>query len=93
MAGSTPPARAMATINDPAFLTRIHIPDPAGRRRLGSRWSRRRRWRRLAGGACARRLLHVLDGARHEVLMERDRLREQYWAAFDAFVPGTDRLA
>ncbi len=31
----------------------------------------------------------LLPGARHEVLMERDRLREQYWAAFDAFVPGS----
>jgi len=31
----------------------------------------------------------LVPGARHEVLMERDRLREQYWAAFDAFVPGS----
>ena len=31
----------------------------------------------------------LLPGARHEILMERDKLREQYWAAFDAFVPGT----
>jgi lysophospholipase len=30
----------------------------------------------------------TLDGARHELLMERDELREQVWAAFDAFVPG-----
>ncbi len=27
--------------------------------------------------------------ARHEILQERDELREQAWAAFDAFVPGT----
>lgn len=27
--------------------------------------------------------------ARHEILMERDSLRNQFWAAFDAFVPGT----
>jgi len=31
----------------------------------------------------------LLPGARHEILMERDALREQYWAAFDAFVPGS----
>jgi hypothetical protein len=31
----------------------------------------------------------VIPGARHEILMERDRIREQFWAAFDAFVPGT----
>lgn len=30
----------------------------------------------------------VIDGAQHEILQERDRLREQVWAAFDAFVPG-----
>jgi lysophospholipase len=30
----------------------------------------------------------TVDGSRHEILMERDELREQFWAAFDAFVPG-----
>jgi lysophospholipase len=30
----------------------------------------------------------VIGGARHELLMERDALRDQFWAAFDAFVPG-----
>jgi lysophospholipase len=28
-------------------------------------------------------------GAQHELLMEQDRYRSQFWAAFDAFVPGT----
>jgi lysophospholipase len=31
----------------------------------------------------------VIPGSRHEILMERDAIREQFWAAFDAFVPGT----
>jgi lysophospholipase len=31
----------------------------------------------------------VIPGAQHEVLMERDVYREQFWAAFDAFIPGT----
>jgi lysophospholipase len=31
----------------------------------------------------------VLPGAKHELLMEQDRLRSQFWAAFDAFVPGS----
>lgn len=31
----------------------------------------------------------VIHGARHEILMEADRFRLQFWAAFDAFVPGT----
>jgi lysophospholipase len=31
----------------------------------------------------------VIPGSRHEILMERDEIREQFWAAFDAFIPGT----
>jgi lysophospholipase len=32
--------------------------------------------------------------ARHDILMERDVFRSQFWAAFDAFIPGTqDELA
>jgi lysophospholipase len=31
----------------------------------------------------------MIAGAQHEILMEQDRLRSQFWAAFDAFVPGT----
>ncbi|MEJ8573838.1 alpha/beta hydrolase [Microbaculum marinum] len=31
----------------------------------------------------------VIPAARHEILMERDSIREQFWAAFDAFVPGS----
>ncbi|MBB1094041.1 alpha/beta hydrolase [Rhodopseudomonas palustris] len=31
----------------------------------------------------------MIAGARHEILQEQDRYREQFWAAFDAFVPGT----
>ena len=29
----------------------------------------------------------VIAGAKHEILQERDQFREQFWAAFDAFVP------
>jgi lysophospholipase len=31
----------------------------------------------------------VLRGAEHELMMEKDLIREQFFAAFDAFVPGT----
>ena len=31
----------------------------------------------------------VVVGALHELMMEQDRYRRQFWAAFDAFVPGT----
>jgi len=33
----------------------------------------------------------ILAGAKHEILQEQDRYRMQFWAAFDAFVPGTPR--
>lgn len=31
----------------------------------------------------------VIPGGRHEILMERDLMRGLFWAAFDAFVPGS----
>jgi lysophospholipase len=30
----------------------------------------------------------VIAGSKHEILQELDRYRAQFWAAFDAFVPG-----
>ncbi len=38
---------------------------------------------RLKAGRCI-----TLAQARHQILSERDFIREQFWAAFDAFVPG-----
>ncbi len=32
----------------------------------------------------------VLTQARHEILMESDAIRAQFWSAFDAFIPGED---
>ena len=34
----------------------------------------------------------ILAGARHEILQEQEQYRAQFWAAFDAFVPGTPRF-
>jgi lysophospholipase len=34
--------------------------------------------------------LIVIDGAEHEIMMERDALRDQFWAAFDKFIPGVE---
>src|SRR6185295_11383696 len=31
----------------------------------------------------------VIAGAKHELLQEQDRYREQFWASLDAFGPGT----
>ncbi|HEY1475598.1 MAG TPA: alpha/beta hydrolase [Pseudolabrys sp.] len=33
----------------------------------------------------------ILPGSKHEILQEQDLYRGQFWAAFDAFVPGTPR--
>jgi lysophospholipase len=38
---------------------------------------------RLKAGKCI-----TLVHARHEILMERDPFREEFWAAFDAFLSG-----
>jgi lysophospholipase len=35
----------------------------------------------------------IITGSRHEMMMEADRYRSQFWAAFDAFVPGTPLFA
>jgi len=31
----------------------------------------------------------IVAGAQHELIMEQDQFRGQFWAAFDAFVPGS----
>jgi lysophospholipase len=31
----------------------------------------------------------VIPGSRHEILIERNSIRSQFWAAFDAFIPGS----
>ena len=31
----------------------------------------------------------IVAGSRHEIMMERDAYRSQFWAAFDAFIPGS----
>lgn len=50
---------------------------------------------RHAAAALARRMRGAsaieLRGARHEILMEREAIQQQFWAAFDAFMqPGSD---
>ena len=56
---------------------------------------------RLVSSVAAERFAQRLDlaqlisipAARHEVLMERDPLRDQFFAAFDAFIPGNAQVA
>ena len=48
---------------------------------------------RLAIETMARRLRNpayiLIHGARHEIMMEREVYAAQFWAAFDAFIPGS----
>jgi len=55
---------------------------------------------RLVSSVAAERFAQRLDlaqlisipAARHEILMEREPLRDQFFAAFDAFIPGSAQL-
>ena len=79
--------RAMSEFADPAYPARIRQPMliiAAGQ----DQSSRRRRSRNSPSG-CAPARIWWCPGARHEILMEQDRYRDQFWAAFDAFVPGS----
>jgi lysophospholipase len=79
--------KLMRKLTDPRLPLRIRLPtlvlaagldpvcDTAATERLAARMK--------AGHAI------VFPGARHEVLMERDAVRDLFWAAFDAFIPGS----
>jgi lysophospholipase len=79
--------RAMREFADPAYAGRLRQPlllVGAGQDQVVSTRAIGEFATRLRAGAHL-----VIPGARHELLMEQDRYREQFWAAFDAFVPGT----
>lgn len=77
----------MEAFSAPAFALRMRHPlliIAAGRDLVVSNVAIERFAMRLRTGAHV-----VVPGARHEILMERDIYRAQFWAAFDAFVPGS----
>lgn len=79
--------RAMAALADPRFALEVRVPTlvvAAGADPVCSTPAIERFASRLKAGHAI-----VLPGAKHELLMERDPIREQFWAAFDAFIPGT----
>jgi lysophospholipase len=82
---------SMAMLNSPAFMEGIKVPIQivaAGNDRIVSTPAIERFASRVRNCTCI-----VLAGSRHEILQERDQLREQFWAAFDAYIPGSFRLA
>jgi lysophospholipase len=80
--------RAMARLRDPRAAPSITLPtlivaagaDPV----CGTATTERFAARMKAGH------LLVLPDARHEILSERDAIRQDFWAAFEAFMPGED---
>ena len=79
--------RAMRDFTDPAFPAKIRQPlllIAAGRDEVVSIPAIEQFAIRLRAGTHL-----IVPGARHELMMEQDRFREQFWAAFDAFVPGS----
>ena len=79
--------RLMSLFEDPAFPLSIRLPTlivAAGADPVCATPAIERFAARLKAGHAL-----VIPGSRHEVLMERDVIREQFWAAFDAFVPGS----
>jgi lysophospholipase len=78
--------RQMRRFEDPDFARTTPAPIlmiAAGRDRV----TKTRAAERFASRLKAGRIV-VIDGAEHEVMMERDALRDQFWAAFDQFIPG-----
>ncbi len=80
--------RAMARLRHPRAAPRITLPtlivaagaDPVCGTPVTERFAAR-----LKAGH-----ILVLPDARHEILSEREAIRQDFWAAFDAFMPGTD---
>lgn len=79
--------QSMALLNSPEFPRSVKVPGlivASGNDSIVSLRGIEDFASRLRMGA------HVLiSGARHEVMQERNGLRDQFWAAFDAYIPGS----
>ena len=77
---------ATEQLRDPDFVAKLHVPTlmvAAGADEVVSTTAIETFARTLRSGSVV-----TIDGARHELLQEADVYREQFWAAFDAFIPG-----
>lgn len=78
---------ASEMIQTPEFCAKVHMPVlfiGAGADTVVSTRAIERYARRLRSASMV-----TIDGARHEILQESDFYREQFFAAFDAFIPGS----
>ncbi|MBN9219959.1 MAG: alpha/beta hydrolase [Mesorhizobium sp.] len=81
-------AKASEAVCDPDFMAGIQVPlliIAAGNDQVVSTKAVEAYARSLRLGS-----MLMIDGAKHEILQEVDLYREQFLAAFDAFVPGSD---
>ncbi len=80
--------RLMRAFEDPDFPRRTLAPIlviAAGADRVTDTRAAERFASRLRAGRIV-----IVEGAAHELLVERDRFRDRFWAAFDAFIPGVE---
>lgn len=80
-------ASASEIVHDPDFCAKVQMPIlfvTAGADTVVSTRAIERYAHQIRSGS-----LVTIDGALHEILQERDFYREQFFAAFDAFIPGT----
>jgi lysophospholipase len=79
--------QTMKRLRDPLYPSSLRQPMlilAAGEDRIVSTAATERFSVRLRAGSHL-----IVPGSRHEIMMERDVFRAQFWAAFDAFVPGS----
>jgi lysophospholipase len=79
--------KAMSEFSEPGYAGRIRQPIlivAAGRDKVTSTPAIEEFSSHLRAGTHL-----IIAGAQHEIMMEQDHYRQQFWAAFDAFVPGT----
>ncbi|MEO0545118.1 MAG: alpha/beta hydrolase [Pseudomonadota bacterium] len=78
---------AINMVHEPDHMARIHTPTlilTAGSDTVVSSLTATQYARNLRSGA------HIaIDGAKHELMQEADRYRDQFFAAFGKFIPGT----
>ena len=81
--------KAALKVQDPEFTDRLRVPSlfvAAGGDNVVSTPAIEAYGHYLRGASVV-----TIDGARHELLQERDYYRDQFWAAFDAFIPGSEK--
>lgn len=79
---------AARRVSDPDYMAKLHIPTlfiAAGSDTVVSTRAIQRYAQRLRSADCI-----TIERAQHEVLQETDAVLSQFWAAFDAFIPGED---